>query len=87
VVPAPAGAALEVRAEIRTGTSAVLRDNWATLGEKLDATAGDADADDEALLQVERLLLMYGAGHLLLKAYEPKHTLLFRATQMLGENV
>jgi len=39
----------------------------AALGEAFDATAGAGDNDDEVLLRVENLLLMYGAGHLLLK--------------------
>jgi len=39
----------------------------AALGEKFESVAGNAGADDEALLHVESLLLMYGAGHLLLK--------------------
>jgi ATPase subunit of ABC transporter with duplicated ATPase domains len=39
----------------------------AALGEMFDAAGGDGDGDDEMLLKVESLLLMYGAGHLLLK--------------------
>jgi len=39
----------------------------AALVEKFESVAGNAGADDEALLHVESLLLMYGAGHLLLK--------------------
>ncbi|CAK0865189.1 unnamed protein product [Prorocentrum cordatum] len=39
----------------------------AALGDSFDATAGVGEGDDEILLRVESLLLMYGAGHLLLK--------------------
>lgn len=37
------------------------------MGEAFDAKAGPGVGDDEMLLYVENLLLMYGAGHLLLK--------------------
>lgn len=39
----------------------------AVMGEAFDAHADGHDEDDEMLLRVENLLLMYGAGHLLLK--------------------
>eukprot|EP00437_Effrenium_voratum_P030289 CAMPEP_0181409902 /NCGR_PEP_ID=MMETSP1110-20121109/7063_1 /TAXON_ID=174948 /ORGANISM="Symbiodinium sp., Strain CCMP421" /LENGTH=1412 /DNA_ID=CAMNT_0023532433 /DNA_START=36 /DNA_END=4271 /DNA_ORIENTATION=+ len=39
----------------------------AVIGDAFDAHAEGGDADDEMLLRVENLLLMYGAGHLLLK--------------------
>ncbi|CAE7922088.1 TEF3 [Symbiodinium sp. KB8] len=39
----------------------------AALGDAFDAHADGGDDDDEMLLRVENLLLMYGAGHLLLK--------------------
>lgn len=39
----------------------------AALGEAFDAQADNAGDDAETLLRVENLLLMYGAGHLLLK--------------------
>jgi len=39
----------------------------AAMGEAYDAKGGADSGDDEMLLYVENLLLMYGAGHLLLK--------------------
>jgi len=39
----------------------------AVMGDSFDAHADGQDEDDEILLRVENLLLMYGAGHLLLK--------------------
>lgn len=39
----------------------------ATLGEDFDALGAAGGQDDETLLYVENLLLMYGAGHLLLR--------------------
>eukprot|EP00929_Paragymnodinium_shiwhaense_P117010 TRINITY_DN870_c0_g1_i13.p1 TRINITY_DN870_c0_g1~~TRINITY_DN870_c0_g1_i13.p1 ORF type:complete len:1413 (-),score=497.37 TRINITY_DN870_c0_g1_i13:141-4379(-) len=44
-----------------SATRSLLGDLYDTLG------SGSGDGDDEALLDVEGLLLMYGAGHLLLK--------------------
>ncbi|CAK9104629.1 unnamed protein product [Durusdinium trenchii] len=50
--------------ELPSIAEAVVR---AVMGDAFDAHADGADQDDEILLRVENLLLMYGAGHLLLK--------------------
>lgn len=42
----------------------------AVMGENFDKVVGKGGSDDETLLYVESLLLMYGAGHLLLKDTE-----------------
>lgn len=50
--------------ELQVATEAVVRE---ALGDAFDAKHGPGADDDEMLLYVESLLLMYGAGHLLLK--------------------
>jgi len=54
----------QLQIELPIVAEAVVR---AALGEAFDAMAGASDNDDEVLLRVENLLLMYGAGHLLLR--------------------
>merc|ERR1719490_658117 len=56
--------ALALQAELPAIAEQIAR---AALGEKFDSAAGNSGSDDEVLLSVESLLLMYGAGHLLLK--------------------
>mmetsp|Transcript_23976 Transcript_23976/g.74311 ORF Transcript_23976/g.74311 Transcript_23976/m.74311 type:complete len:1431 (+) Transcript_23976:76-4368(+) len=57
-------AVVDLRDEAPKVAEAITR---AALGEAFDAQAGAGDDDSESLLRVENLLLMYGAGHLLLK--------------------
>jgi len=57
-------AASALEQELPAVAEAVAR---AVLGEAFDAQGGAGAGDDEMLLYVENLLLMYGAGHLLLK--------------------
>merc|ERR1719454_2467303 len=54
----------EASVDLSTVSEAVAR---AALGDAFDATASSAGADEEVLLEVENLLLMYGGGKLLLK--------------------
>jgi len=65
VVQAYGGAAAPaLEQELPAASEAAVR---AALGEAFDARGGAGAGDDEMLLYVENLLLMYGAGHLLLK--------------------
>jgi len=57
-------AAVELEGDLPAIAEAIAR---ASLGEAFDTQGGAAGSDEEALLYVENLLLMYGAGHLLLK--------------------